>query len=1103
MRYNLKHLLLAIVVAALVAQTALPVLAQNPTGGITGTVADEQGAVIAKADITITSKATGEIRKLTSNDVGIYKAETLLPGLYEVRVEMQGFSTQIQTLTVEVGSTTTSNFSLRVGNSKEIVDIVSEAPIIDKTDFKIDGVIGRQKIDALPLNGRNFLQLALLEPGVSVNVSSPGSANNLFNVSIGGSDGTHTRLTVDGGSIVDPVTGGAAQNFSTETVQEFQISTFNFDLSTGITGFGAVNIVSRTGTNDYHGSAFMFFRDHSLSAIPSLVHDPNNPDPFFRRYQYGGSVGGPIKKDRAFFFANFERLDQTSAIGSFVTGPAIFSQFNSVTSSPYKGILANGRVDVKLTDKHSLFGRYSHDNNAVFAPDTDNTLPSDWRDNSSADDNVQFGLTSILTQNLVNDLRFNFQRITNEESIPTASECPASNPGCIGLGGPQIRVINSNLQLGNSINAFQNRDLHRYQTTDNLSWQRGKHRLNFGGEVEHNYGTGAWAFLNPGLVALFDPATVLGVNALTASTINGIPTFPAALKQQIIAALNIPVPSVFLTGGKITTADLLGLPVAQAFFGLGDPSQPPPFQTDIARNSNRVRAYAQDTWQIKPGVSLRYGLSWQFESNLENFDLSRPPLVDAIAGNKDPKRDYKEFAPSLGFAWDVGNKGKTVIRGGFGMYYDTVLFVTRLTERAIIGPAGNGRSSLTGDFFGNTIPFTQLNLPGPLAIFNLINPAIGTRIDFTTIPTKFTGANFLTILAQQSPGLLASLSAAGAAGFTGIDVLKTGSGLLDPNLRVPYSLDYSFGVQHQLPHNMAVSADFVLRRALHGLVEYDANFFKRSSATGGPIVPACVGAAAANPAALCTNGPVQTIASIDRNEYKALLVKVEKRFSNRFQFTASYALSSLVGFFETQNTTNLFGTTGDLGADARHRLTFSGVVDIPKGFQASIIATFASKPPFNALLPSTIDINGDGNNGGMNAETLPGLATNSLNRGTSAKNLFNLVNQFNANFAGKTDGQGAIIPALALPTHFSFGKNFQSEDIRFTKTFRIREKVNVQAFAEVFNLFNIANLGGFTSTLDKAGSANFNFGQPTTRLGGNNFGTGGPRSIELGARFNF
>jgi hypothetical protein len=1096
MRFNLRHLLLTMATAVLVALGALTVAAQNPTGSIRGTVTDEQGAVLPKAAVTITNKATGDVRKTTSGEDGTYGVENLLPGDYDVKIEGSGFSTVTQMVTVQVGNASNGNVTLRAGAANVVVDVVSEAPIIDKTDYKIDGVVTRQKIDALPLNGRNFLQLALLEPGVGVSTKNPGAQNNLFNVSIGGANSALTRLTVDGASILDPVCGGAAQNFSTETIQEFQISTFNFDLSTGVTSVGSINIVSRTGTNQYHGNAFLFFRDHSISAVPTIFRDPHNLDPFFRRYQYGGSFGGPIKKDRAWFFGNIERLDQNAAISSFITGFPALASLDTVTTSPYRGYLLNVRTDIKINNKNNVFARYSRDDNSVFGPDTDNSLPSNWRENASTDDNIQGGLTTILTDRLVNDARFNFQHIVNGESTPTAADCPASNIGCIGLGGPEIRINNSNLRFGNSVNAFQARNLKRYQTTDNLSWQKGAHRVRFGGEWEHNYGFGHWAFANPAVVVLHDPNDVLATNFF-------VSTLP--LPGPVKAALTIPLPASFTTpGATVSYNDILQLPIIAAVAGLGDPAQPPAFNTDIARQSNRYRAYAQDSWLIKPGLTFSFGASYAYETNLQNHDLAKPPLIRPLIGKLGkPGVDSNNIAPSLGFAWDVGNKGKTVIRGGAGIYYDTVLFVTRLRERATIGPAGNGRSQVVSDYFRNPFSFPQLGLPPPLDGLNAINPPVGMGIDFRKIPTKFTGANYLAVLNAQSPIILGLLQQAGAAGFTGIDFFKTGTDILDPNLQIPYSLQYSLGVQRELRNNLAVSADFVLRKQVHELFQTDYNFFNRPAAFGGPVIPQCASAAqAVNPLAQCSNGPISVIQSGDRNQYKALLVKVDKRFSHRYQITASYALSSLTGFFTGENATDWFGNHGNLDADARHRFTFSGFLDLPKGFQASVIAVFASAPPFNAKLPGTLDINGDGTQG----DTLPGLKVNSLGRGTSRKDLINLVTSFNSNFAGKKDANGATIPTLILPNDFKFGSTFQSEDLRFTKTFKVRERASIQAFFEVFNLFNIANLGGFSETLDKKNpdptKQTFSFGHPSTRVG-QSFGTGGPRALQFGGRFSF
>ncbi|HEU4387297.1 MAG TPA: hypothetical protein VFV34_05835, partial [Blastocatellia bacterium] len=866
----------------------------------------------------------------------------------------------------------------------------------------------------------------------------------------------------------------------------------NFDLSTGITGVGAVNIVSRGGSNTYHGNAFLFFRDHSLAALSTFNRLTSTFDPFFRRWQYGGSVGGPIKKDKLLFFANVERLDQDAAISVVNTGFSGFGVLNTAFTSPYTGTLLNGRLDYTMTDKHRMFGRFSLDDNDAFAPVGQNQMPSNWRLNTNNDRNAQVGLNSIFKQNMVNDLRFNYQRINNDSLLPTSSDCPATELGCIGLGGPEIRINNSSFRAGNSVNAPQTRHLQRFQTSDLLSWQKGTHRVQVGGEWEHNYGLGSWAFADPAILVLHDPRDVLATNA----AVN------ANLPAPVRPAYTIPLPPAFTTpGAPITANDLLQLPIAFAVVGIGDPSQPPPFNVDDARRSNRYRTFFQDSWQIRDNFTFRYGVSYQYETNLLNHDLAKPALIGPLVGKLEPSgKDTNNFAPSVGFNWSPGHQHKTVIRGGAGVYYDTVLFVTRLRERAAIGPVGNGRSQLTGAFFQNPLTFPQVpGIPPPLS---LINPALGVPINFTTIPTKFTGKNFMDLLATQIPILQNTLQALGKSGISGIDFFKTGTDILDPNLEIPYSLNYNIGFARELPYNMAITADFVIRRRLHTLFQNDYNLADRVAARGGPVIPKCVGAQAINPAVKCSNGAISVIQSSGREQYTGLLVKLDKRFANRFSFTASYALSELTGFFTGEDLTNWFGFHGDLGGDARHRFTFSGVLDLPWSFQASLIAVYASRGPFNARVPATIDLNGDGTGN----DTLPGLEINTLARGTSKSDLVRLVNDFNTNFAGKQDAKGGVIPPLFLPTRFEFGDNFQSHDIRITKNVKIGERISLQGFVEVFNIFNISNLGGYSSTLDR-GTVNgpptsFSFGQPTVRAG-QNFGTGGPRAFQLGGRFSF
>jgi hypothetical protein len=238
---------------------------------------------------------------------------------------------------VQVGENLSIDFNLEIGATSETVVVTSDTPTINTSDFKIDGVVNRQQIENLPLNGRNFLQLAMLEPGVSVvATSNPGtSPNNFFRVSIAGASQAMTRISVDGATINDRITGGTSQNFSQESVQEFQISTFNFDPSTSVTSVGSVNVVSRSGSNELHGSAFFYYRDHNVAAFPGFGRDPRRfqdpglDDPFFARRQLGGSLGGPIKKDKLFWFFNFETTIRTASFPSLTTTR---STRNSTTS---------------------------------------------------------------------------------------------------------------------------------------------------------------------------------------------------------------------------------------------------------------------------------------------------------------------------------------------------------------------------------------------------------------------------------------------------------------------------------------------------------------------------------------------------------------------------------------------------------------------------------------------------------------------------------------------------------------------------------------------------------------------------------------------------
>ena len=240
------------------------------------------------------------------------------------------------------------------------------APLIQYEQHQVGGLVTRKQIEDLPLNGRNFLELAKLEPGVQPPTRA--SSNRTFVPALGqpvGNSGRGTRVTVDGGSIMAVGNGGSAMGFSQEVVQEFQISTVNFDLTTGLTNGAAINVITRSGGNELHGTAFYFFRDHTLAAYPALNRDPANPDPFFQRRQFGFALGGPIRRDRFFFFGNYERNEQRGVVATTLLAPD-FAHLNRITPSPFFGNQLSLRLDGRLSDAHTAFVRYSHDGIRAF-----------------------------------------------------------------------------------------------------------------------------------------------------------------------------------------------------------------------------------------------------------------------------------------------------------------------------------------------------------------------------------------------------------------------------------------------------------------------------------------------------------------------------------------------------------------------------------------------------------------------------------------------------------------------------------------------------------------------------------------------------------------
>jgi hypothetical protein len=1047
--------LAAIVAACLMAG---PVCAQIPAGAISGEVTDPDKKGVGGARILITSKETGQTRSVRSGEAGEYRAEALLPGRYEICVEAAGFQRVVSEVLVQVGRTTTVDVALVVGPIEETVRVSGAQPEIRYDAHEVAGVVTREQIEDLPLNGRSYLELARLEPGAQT--TSRGTDNLTFVPVLGapiGVNGRGTRITVDGGSVMHVGRGGTPLNISQEAVQEFQVSSANFDPATGATASGAVNVVTRSGSNTWHGASFLFYRDHRLSAYPGLGRETADRAPSFQRGQYGVAAGGPIRKDKAFLFATYERTQQRGLISTPLASPD-FSALTRTTASPSYANLASLRTDFAAGRNHTVFLRHSHEDGVSYGTATSNQAvvlrgyPSAWWRARTWADQSLLGVTSQVGPRVVNELRFSYFFISTMSTAPTEADCA----GCLGLGAPSI-TIRPELFLG--VSTTWTVLARRYHVHDVVSWQKGSHHVRFGGDWEITRGGRTDLQDEPVTMTLFHPDTVRLYNAL--------PTTPPELR--------IPLPATFLT-----LEDILKLPVQSFTVGIGDPKVRQA-NGGVSRIAPLVRVFAHDSWRARPRLTLNYGLGWSYEAQ-GNYDLSKPAYLEPIlgAGGLGPtSRNLRDFSPSAGFAWSLRENGKTVLRGGAGVYYNaSPLYSHADRERTSLGPRGTGRGA-----------YGSAGIANPLA--SIPGVPQGAPL-FFPLPTLFTGARLMEAL----PGVRSALSRLRGDSnhpddsVTNIEVGKQGF-LLAGEQPTSAARHASLGVQREFMRDFVVTADFVYRGFTGLAAQPDRNRFFSAS---GPVLPVCTATQQSDPQARCAAGPIEAFMPIGRAKYRGLLVRAEKRFSQGWQMLGSYAYASNTGhvFDIGFNNNDWLQNYGPLDRDVRHILNLSGTLELPGRIQLGAIVTYYSAPPFTAFLGG-IDLNGDGTTGDL----LPGTGVNEFNRGLGKGDLVRLVEDFNATRAGGRDGRGRIIPSIQLPERFEFGDSLLTHDVRLSRSLALRERWRLVLIGEVFNLFNIANLSGHSGDLLHA-----SFGQATSRVT-QVFGPGGPRSFQFAARLSF
>ena len=697
----------AIVVVILGVLLSAPASGQVAGATLSGTIKDSSGAVLAQAKVVIKNVATGVTTELATNADGFYTAANLLPGDYEVTVSATGFNTERRTgISLTVGAQQVFDLALRVGSAtKEVVVVTAEAPAVQLSSSDISAVVNATTVRELPLNGRSWTDLAQLQPGVNKIQTQPdftagtdrGNRGFGQQLTISGARPQQNNYRLDGVSLNDYANGAPGSvlggSLGVDAIQEFSVLTSNYSAEYGKTSGGVVNAITRSGTNQLHGSGYEFIRNNHLDAR-NYFDDPTQSTPPFKRNQFGGAIGGPIFKNRTFFFADYEGIRQSKGIttvtfvpsqnarlGNLSTGkvpvdPAAASFF-TFYHLPNSGLVAGsggdlgiytfagqqivnenfvtGRVDHRFSEKDSLFGTYMYDKTPYSSPDGLNNVEFTTL---TARQFASIEETHMFTPAFVNSIRIggNHETVNNNESLtainPDASrtDLGVGGTGFAGRAAPQVLisgVSDFTGGVGGSPTYFYH--WNSVQLYDDAFFTKGKHSVKFGGTVER-------MMLN--VVADTDP--------------NGIWRFAD------LAHFLQNNPSKF-QGGIASTLSPRNL--RQNIFGL----------------------YVQDDWRWRPNLTLNLGLRYEMSSvptetagklaNLSNLGAAVPHLGSPFFSNP----TLKNLEPRVGFAWDPHGNGRTAIRGGFGMFdvlplpYQFILLTTQaapfFSYTAINGPA--------------------------------------------------------------------------------------------------------------------------------------------------------------------------------------------------------------------------------------------------------------------------------------------------------------------------------------------------------------------------------------------------------------------------------
>ncbi len=482
----------AVVLVLAMVLAASPVAAQQTNGNITGRVVDAQGGVVPGATVTAVQQESGFSRTDVCDAEGVYRLQALPVGHYNVTVELQGFTTlKREGIVVAVGQTLTVDFTLKVGTLSETVTVTGESPLIEVTASSVGGVVDVKRIESLPLNGRQFANLATTIPGVGLGFHSDPTKSSQYSPQINGGNGRNINYQIDGGDNNDDTVGGLLQMYPLEAIQEFNFVTSRSKAEYGRSQGGVMNIVTKSGTNQLKGSWFTLFRDKTMNAITQTEKDNNTPKQDYRRYQYGGSAGGPIVLDKVHYFGAFERTQQNTYQSVSTSG--LFPSLDGVYATPYRETLLTTKVTATLSPQHYLSVRYGRNQNSQPYGADAQTAPNGWGGSKNTFNSVNVNYNWVIGGSKLNEFIFQYADFSNH--ITAASKDPRE-------------TFPNGVAVGQSPNTPQTTQQKKWQFHDDFSW----HMTGKGG-VGHDFKTGVNFINEPRLYVTFE--TGKGVYAYT------------------------------------------------------------------------------------------------------------------------------------------------------------------------------------------------------------------------------------------------------------------------------------------------------------------------------------------------------------------------------------------------------------------------------------------------------------------------------------------------------------------------------------------------------------------------------------------------------------